>query len=259
MSFSPKIKEDALVACGRHCCICHRFCGTKIETHHIVLKSDGGKDEFDNAISLCFDCHADMRSYDAKHPKGTKYSASELRRHRDNWYKKVAGSSGLARPEEVAATDKQVYEILVKVLPWDGGLHFIRHNNFAGYSFKLDRLHDIFEFLHECENPSFEFIDSDLEGLRVVLKTHVQNFLQLIAYETFSTNTAGVNAVPEEWEDEQPERFKKVVAGLHDSAQEICNTYDAIVKLATRKLGIIPTAKQRVSPVDYECTGYDED
>jgi hypothetical protein len=244
MPFPANIKEDALVACGRHCSICHRFCGTKIEVHHIKLEGEGGENTFGNAIPLCFDCHADMRSYDAKHPKGTKYSEAELMRHRDNWYKKVQGASGLARPEEAVATDKNVYEILVRVLPWDGSLHFIRHNNFAGFSFNLDRLNHLYEFEHECENPSFEFIDPDLEGLRVALRGYTQEFTRLVAFETFPTNTVGWNAVPEEWEDEQPERFEKVVDGLHRSAKGACDSYDALVKLATRKLGIIPDLAQ---------------
>ena len=87
MPFPPNVKEDALVACGRHCCLCRKFCGTKIEVHHIREESTGGDNSPDNAIPVCFDCHADMRSYDSKHPIGNKYSVSELKRHRDEWYK----------------------------------------------------------------------------------------------------------------------------------------------------------------------------
>lgn len=90
MPFPEKVKEDALVACGRHCCICHKFCGTKIEIHHIVPHSKGGADSFDNAIPLCFDCHAEVGQYNSEHPKGTKFSYAELKRHRDNWYKTCA-------------------------------------------------------------------------------------------------------------------------------------------------------------------------
>ncbi|VFM96752.1 MAG: hypothetical protein BECKG1743D_GA0114223_102274 [Candidatus Kentron sp. G] len=35
MDFSKETVEDVLVACGRSCCICHKFCGVRIETHHI--------------------------------------------------------------------------------------------------------------------------------------------------------------------------------------------------------------------------------
>lgn len=86
MPFNEKTKEDAMVACGRRCCICHEYCGNKMEVHHIVPQKDGGEDTFENAIPLCFNCHAEVASYNTNHPKGVKFSKSELTRHRDNWY-----------------------------------------------------------------------------------------------------------------------------------------------------------------------------
>ena len=92
MSFPEKVEVAALAACERQCCICHKFCGTKIELHHIKQKADGGEDTFENCIPLCFDCHADMGKADPRHPKGKHYSAKELIQHRDNWYEKVRNS-----------------------------------------------------------------------------------------------------------------------------------------------------------------------
>jgi hypothetical protein len=239
MPFAPDVKEDALVACGRCCCICHRFAGLKLEVHHIREESEGGPNTANNAIPLCFDCHADMRSYDHAHPKGNKYSESELRRHRDGWYGKVAGNIGVAARETVVETDKQVYQQLVNVLPWDGSISFLRTNNFAGFSFDLSRLDDLHEFEYHCKNPAFEFIDPDLEGHRAKLYSLIDEFTWTIATDTFSTNTAGRNWVPEKWEVEQPERFRKVVEMLHSTAKQIVETYGSLVKTATRKLGIL--------------------
>ena len=92
MGFPKDVAERALAACGRSCCICRKFCGTKIELHHIKQKAYGGEDTFENCIPLCFDCHADMGKADPKHPKGKHYSERELIMHRDNWYKYVKGS-----------------------------------------------------------------------------------------------------------------------------------------------------------------------
>ena len=86
MSFPQQVADAALVACGRCCCICHKFCGTKIELHHIKQVAFGGEDTFDNCIPLCFDCHADMGKADPKHNKGKRYTEDELRQHRDKWY-----------------------------------------------------------------------------------------------------------------------------------------------------------------------------
>jgi len=89
MSFSKKIADEVLVKSGRRCSICNKFCGTKIELHHIKLKSEGGEDTFDNCIPLCFDCHADASSYNPHHPKGKKFSEKELMMHREKLYKKM--------------------------------------------------------------------------------------------------------------------------------------------------------------------------
>ena len=89
MGFPQSVSDAALAACGRRCCICHKFCGTKIELHHIIQVADGGEDTLENCIPLCFDCHADMGRADPRHNKGKKYSEKELIIHRDNWYKSV--------------------------------------------------------------------------------------------------------------------------------------------------------------------------
>lgn len=93
MPFSQEVKTKAMVACGRFCVICHKFCGNNTEVHHIVAESEGGCDNYDNAIPLCFDCHAEVRQYDPKHPKGIRFTKDELIQHRDNWYKKISQSS----------------------------------------------------------------------------------------------------------------------------------------------------------------------
>lgn len=89
MSFSKKIANEVLVKSGRRCAICKRFCGTKIELHHIEPKYEDGKDNMDNCIALCFDCHADVCLYNPNHPKGRKYSEKELKMHREKLYKKM--------------------------------------------------------------------------------------------------------------------------------------------------------------------------
>lgn len=89
MSFSEEIKTKAMIACGRCCCICHKFCGNNMEVHHIKARAEGGQDIYENAIPLCFDCHAEVRQYDPKHPKGIKFTEKELIIHRDEWYRKV--------------------------------------------------------------------------------------------------------------------------------------------------------------------------
>jgi hypothetical protein len=90
MGFSKETRTRALVAAARHCCVCHRYKGVRVEVHHLIPEVDGGDDSFENAITLCFDCHTDAGHYNDYHPRGSKFSTEELRLARDTWYNIVS-------------------------------------------------------------------------------------------------------------------------------------------------------------------------
>jgi HNH endonuclease len=83
-----------LVQVKRRCCICNRFCLTKIETDHIIPLSEGGDDSIENALPVCFDCHAEIHAYNPAHPRGRRFTADELRGHKEEWLRICA-----TRPE----------------------------------------------------------------------------------------------------------------------------------------------------------------
>jgi hypothetical protein len=85
LAFNRDQVSKLLVDVHRRCCICHRFCGVKIETDHIVPAGDGGTDNIENAIPVCFECHAEIHSYNDQHPRGRKFAAEELRHHKMHW------------------------------------------------------------------------------------------------------------------------------------------------------------------------------
>jgi hypothetical protein len=96
--FPPTEVMNLLVRCHRRCCICHRYCGVKIELDHIIPRREGGPDEIDNAIPVCFECHAEIHSYDDQHPRGRKFRPEELRLHREQWLKLVERSPEVLVP-----------------------------------------------------------------------------------------------------------------------------------------------------------------
>ena len=108
MGFPTDIAEKALLASGRFCCLCHKWCGTKMQTHHIVQNGD---DSFDNCIPLCLECHAEVGSYNPSHPIGRKFTPGELKGHRDQWYQIVKEgkhfSAGNSLPDERELGRKQ--------------------------------------------------------------------------------------------------------------------------------------------------------
>lgn len=90
MGFPTSVADDVLVRCGRHCCLCGKYVGQKIELHHIKQVADGGEDTADNCIPLCFDCHAEVKAYNPHHPKGRKFTEKELKGHRDKCYERYS-------------------------------------------------------------------------------------------------------------------------------------------------------------------------
>jgi hypothetical protein len=152
MPFSNEIKIRAMVACGRRCCICHKFCGNNMEVHHIKAVADGGQDVYENAIPLCFDCHAIVRQYDPRHPKGIRFSEKELSQHRDNWYTIVAQSGGEQR------TEKEVEKIKIQ-----------HENNYQNIMLhKAESGKDIIAYLLEAYGFSYDQEAETLDEVKLI-------------------------------------------------------------------------------------------
>ena len=84
--FDESIKIACLLWCSRHCCMCGKSCGDNIELHHIIPKKHDGKGTVDNAIPVCYECHAMLGHYNIEHPKGNKFREKEQQARRDQIY-----------------------------------------------------------------------------------------------------------------------------------------------------------------------------
>ncbi len=140
--------------------------------------------------------------------------------------------------DETIKLDRQLFEkIRTELLPQTGAIYFLRHNNFAGFSFDADRIEDLDNFEQECTKSDFEFLNPELEKIKMSLFNSVGDFTGQIAVQTFPTNN-GRQTVPPEWELEQPERFREVVSDLHKTKLQICDKYDELIRLGRRVLKI---------------------
>jgi len=83
--FKEKEKIQRLLWCDRHCCLCEKACGIDIEFAHI---DPNGGNNIDNAIPVCYDCHAQIGMYNSKHPRGIKFRTKELKTRREQIYDK---------------------------------------------------------------------------------------------------------------------------------------------------------------------------
>ncbi|MFD2907874.1 hypothetical protein ACFSX9_03905 [Flavobacterium ardleyense] len=128
--------------------------------------------------------------------------------------------------------------IKTDLLPPNGTIAFLRHNNFAGFAFRIDNLDDIYKFEYEFTKPDFEFIEPEMENILRELKKHTAEFTSLIGLNTWSTSNKNINAntVPPEWEIEQPEKFRDIVNKIHTETRGICSNYDKLIKAGRRKL-----------------------
>lgn len=115
MGFPENVKLRALIACRRQCVLCGKFCGTHMELHHIKQHADGGGDTFENCIPLCLDCHADVKTYNPHHPKGTKYSEAELIERRDIFYKEIEDGRRTSISKALAEHFEETQTILRKL------------------------------------------------------------------------------------------------------------------------------------------------
>lgn len=79
-NIAPELVDKMMVKCARRCCICRRFRPTKLQVHHIVERNQGGTDEEDNLIVICFSCHSDVHT---KVPFARRFSVEEQKGHRD--------------------------------------------------------------------------------------------------------------------------------------------------------------------------------
>ncbi len=188
MGFPQYISDAALSACGRCCCICHKFCGIKIELHHIKQVAYGGEDSFENCIPLCFDCHADMGKADPKHNKGKKYTESELVMHRDNWYRAVAERGGGSfsdhtKNSTICENDKILFKTICNSFS-PNIIYWLAHANLYG-PFTGELLSSLDMLLKKDTDPLFSFLSPELEALKNSLFVTLEAFLDAVSMYTF--------------------------------------------------------------------------
>ncbi len=196
MGFSKEIKEQVFVASARRCCVCKEFVGRNIEVHHIIQASNGGEDTYENAIPLCFDCHANAGHYNSKHPRGSKFSPEELRKQRDQWYKLVESGqfslNGLELSQQFFLTNS--FDIVTELINGD-------FTNFPINEVKLYQ-NELFYYLKEID--VFSKRESDFCNYYKSLEEYKSRFpdalLQTDKYgPTFWTRTPSLDEIKEKF------------------------------------------------------------
>ena len=252
MSFPEGVAARALVASGRCCCICHKFCGTKIELHHIKQHAYGGEDTFENCIPLCFDCHEDMGKADPKHPKGKHYTEAELIMHRDNWYKRNNESLQWGS-DKVYDEDRRLFADICEV--FSGQMEYqLRDLDLRGIHVRRS-YEKIDELCYRFKSPFNEFINVELEKLRGNLWEKMNFFIDCLVGTTFPIGKENPNYnathlwlldngyIPrgerdhDKFREEMIDQFYEEANKLNDAATELWECYCEFVRQGRRLLG----------------------
>ena len=199
-------------------------------------RADGGGDSEDNCIALCFNCHADVAAYNPRHPKGKRYTAEELKEHRDAWFGKIADSPGLPADEQLRDLDFKLFKRLWSWLGTPVVQEFLKNHHFGG-SFLGSERRPLSEFRHRAGRPEFEFFDADLERMRVGLVIKMDKFLNRLAMYTAPVDvTADTYGIPSELHHRYPRRWNREVAILNGRATQLFEDIAEFARYARRKL-----------------------
>lgn len=234
--FPPGVKTKALVECKRFCCLCEKYSGVKMHCHHIVPVARGGPDTFENCIPLCLNCHAEVEAYNDQHPMGNKFRPDELKQRRDTFYKAVRLGPIVQQHAGTIEADRATFADLRECLPSTGNIRFIRESTF-GFSFPDSDIAELEQFSYERRGPEHEFLDEELEHQRSELQKKLSVFLRHLGHNTYRTRPNNDRLeVPGEWEINDPVRFHNAIDELGKAADEVCESYDAMIRLGRRKL-----------------------
>ena len=90
----------------------------------MVPRAKGGSDLIKNAIPLCFECHAEVHTYNTEHPRGRKFTPSELRKHKKQWLSICAAQPGALLapmvPADVGPVQALVDELTLNAVLLEG-------------------------------------------------------------------------------------------------------------------------------------------
>lgn len=142
-----------------------------------------------------------------------------------------------AQPYLRAEADKRILRDLLDVVPSNGTIEFLRTKSLGSF-FQWNRLEDIERFLDSRNGPDHEFLDPELETARKKFRASCRALVSALETYTFPTHKEGWHAVPRDWRDEAPERFHRTVNDLDKAADAVCTTYDHLVRVARKKLGV---------------------
>jgi hypothetical protein len=236
----PAIELTVLDQSRRRCTLCFHLKGDLSEKHGQIAHLDDNPANCveDNLAFMCIEHHS---LYDSTTRQHKNYTIQEAKTARARLYQAIGNGDHItagspkALPNAGIDADRRTLARLVELMGTSGSIDFLRTNNFAGWSFEWSRLDGLQQSLAHS-GPEHEFLDTDIEQLRVAFQAACHAFMKYAAFNTFVVGSSGRQGIPEDWETEQPERFDKTVKEIHEGADRVCRCYDELIRAARRRL-----------------------
>jgi hypothetical protein len=209
----PEVETAVLANSARRCALCFHLDGDLTEKIGQIAHLDGNRNNpaEDNLAFMCLPHHSLFDSTTSQHKN---YTIHEVKAAQTRLYDLVSKGNHLslatAQPYLQAEADKKILRDLLETVPSNGSIRFLRDNNWAGFSFDMERLRNIKAFFYDRDGPEHEFLDSKLEMARRKFRDECDSLLEVLAMNTWSTEK-GFYTVPPEWEWENPKRFEDTV------------------------------------------------
>jgi hypothetical protein len=159
----------------------------KIETDHIIPKDDVGDDNIENAIPVCFQCHAEIHSYNIKHPRGRKFTPDELRQHKDQWLQ-ICSKHPEILTKSYMRSDVGPLNALVDELEFNAMVAKIKDINLIGCNFQNS------QFRKAVQLGSISILKDELRNainLAYVFMGSANQCIAAASYQKFRSNAWG--------------------------------------------------------------------
>jgi hypothetical protein len=145
--------------------------------------------------------------------------------------------------------DRQLfYRIREEVLLSTGSIAFVRDHDYAA-PYAASSHNDLEQFLEFCKRPECRFLDDDLESLRVDLVKYIEEFnvtrSRYVTIDTrrpFASREEAWYSVPKEFGHgrytKDNTNFVQEANEINDCSYRVWETYDKLIQLGRRKLGV---------------------
>lgn len=178
-----------------------------------------------------------MRGYDFKHPKGRTYTTAELKARREQWRARYAKTGGSSASADHLDLDRQTFLAFRRKLSFEKTVQPMA-GRYSGAPIMDYWYNGLVAFLEEVPDVADEFLDADLEALRLALIDAVHAYTDHVGQWTFPRDRGEGNALPSEMKYGDSNEYQRRVSELDRESNAINDRYGELVRQGRRKLGV---------------------